>query len=167
LHVLFEAERGMAQALAHDLRPLLEGQVLSAGLLGSFARGEARPGSDIDLLGIVETLKARERLGVAHHRAKDCWQMAAHLMESARALATLGDEEYGNRRRHLLHPLKIQLAVQVRRFIEDKWWTQTEAAQAVGLGQTEVSDLHRVRLWLSDAHGAADIYGHELPPIPF
>ncbi len=63
LRALFEAERGMAKALAHDLRLLLEGQVLSAGLFGSFARGEAKPGSDIDLLIIVETLKERERVG--------------------------------------------------------------------------------------------------------
>lgn len=63
LRVLFEAERRMANALAHDLRPLLKGQVLSAGLFGSFARGEAKPGSDIDLLVIVETLKERERVG--------------------------------------------------------------------------------------------------------
>lgn len=59
LRALFEAERGMAKALAYDLRPLLEGQVLSAGLFGSFARGEARPRSDIDLLVITETLKER------------------------------------------------------------------------------------------------------------
>src|SRR3989440_3670759 len=63
LRALFEAERGIAKALAHDLRPLLKGQVLSAGLFGSFARGEAKPGSDIDLLVIVETLKERERVG--------------------------------------------------------------------------------------------------------
>src|SRR5947209_204620 len=63
LRALFEAERGMAKALAHDLRPLLKGQVLSAGLFGSFARGRAKPWSDIDLLVIVETLKERERVG--------------------------------------------------------------------------------------------------------
>jgi predicted nucleotidyltransferase len=62
LRALFEAERGMAKALAHDLRPLLKGQVLSAGLFGSFAHGEANPGSDIDLLVIVETLKEHERV---------------------------------------------------------------------------------------------------------
>jgi predicted nucleotidyltransferase len=62
LRALFEAERGMVKALAHDLRPLLEGRVTSAGLFGSFARGEAKPGSDIDLLVIVETLKERERV---------------------------------------------------------------------------------------------------------
>jgi hypothetical protein len=53
----------MVKALARDLRPLLEGRVLSAGLFGSFARGEAKPGSNIDLLVIVETLKERERIG--------------------------------------------------------------------------------------------------------
>ncbi len=58
LRALFEAERGMAKALAHDLRTLLEGRVLSAGLFGSFARGEAKPGSDIDLLVIVEHVSA-------------------------------------------------------------------------------------------------------------
>ena len=63
LRAVFEAGRGMAKALAHDLRPLLTRRVLSAGLFGSFARGEARPGSDIDLLVIVETLKERERVG--------------------------------------------------------------------------------------------------------
>jgi len=63
LRQLFEAERGMARALAQSLRPLLTGQVLSAGLFGSFARGEAKPGSDIDLLVIVETLKERESVG--------------------------------------------------------------------------------------------------------
>ena len=62
LRALLEAERGMVKALAHDLRPLLEGRVLSAGFFGSFARGEAKPGSDIDLLVIVETLKERERV---------------------------------------------------------------------------------------------------------
>src|SRR5215210_6644483 len=62
LRALFEAERGMQKALAHDLRPLLDGQVVSAGLFGSFAQGRAVPGSDIDLLVIVETLKERERV---------------------------------------------------------------------------------------------------------
>lgn len=62
LLALFEAEREMRKALAHDLRPLLEGRVVSAGLFGSFAQGRAVPGSDIDLLVIVETLKERERI---------------------------------------------------------------------------------------------------------
>jgi predicted nucleotidyltransferase len=62
LRALFEAERGMVKALARELRPLLEGHVVSAGLFGSFAHGRAKPGSDIDLLVIVETLKERERM---------------------------------------------------------------------------------------------------------
>jgi hypothetical protein len=33
---------------------------------------------------------------VSRHRAKDYWQVATHLIESARALVTLGEEEYGN-----------------------------------------------------------------------
>lgn len=44
------------------------------------------------------------------------------------------------------HMLKAQLAVQIRRFIEEKGWTQTEAAQAVGLDQPKVSNLLRGRL---------------------
>lgn len=64
LRALFEAERGMVKTLVRDLRPVLEGSVVSAGLFGSFARGEAKPGSDIDLLVVVETLKERERVSV-------------------------------------------------------------------------------------------------------
>ena len=62
LRTLFEAERGLVKALARDLRHLLEGRVVSAGLFGSFAQGRATPKSDIDLLVIVETLKERERV---------------------------------------------------------------------------------------------------------
>jgi predicted nucleotidyltransferase len=62
LRALFEAERGMVKALARELRLLLEGRAISAGLFGSFAHGRAKPGSDIDLLVIVETLKERERV---------------------------------------------------------------------------------------------------------
>jgi predicted nucleotidyltransferase len=62
LRALFEAERGMVKALAQELRPLLERRVVSAGIFGSFAQGRAKPGSDIDLLVIVETLKERERM---------------------------------------------------------------------------------------------------------
>jgi predicted XRE-type DNA-binding protein len=42
--------------------------------------------------------------------------------------------------------LKAQLAVQIRRFIEEKGWTQMEAAEAVGLDQPKVSNLLRGRL---------------------
>lgn len=62
LRALFEAERGMIKALVRELRPLLEGRVVSAGIFGSFAHGRAKPGSDIDLLVIVETLKEKERV---------------------------------------------------------------------------------------------------------
>jgi predicted nucleotidyltransferase len=62
LRALFDAERGMVKALAQELRPLLEGRVVSAGIFGSFAQGHAKPGSDIDLLVIVETLRERERV---------------------------------------------------------------------------------------------------------
>lgn len=36
------------------------------------------------------------RRRIPRHRSKDYWRVATHLMESARALVTLGDEEYGN-----------------------------------------------------------------------
>ena len=39
--------------------------------------------------------------------------------------------------------LKAQLAVQIRRFIKDKGWTQTEAAEAIGLDPTRASHLLR------------------------
>lgn len=60
LRVLYEAERGMVQALADDLSSLLNGHVVSAGLFGSFTRGCSTAGSDIDLLVIVETRKQHE-----------------------------------------------------------------------------------------------------------
>ncbi len=62
LQALYEAERGMLKALARELGSLLEGRVATAGLFGSFARGNATTGSDIDLLIVVETLKDRERV---------------------------------------------------------------------------------------------------------
>jgi predicted nucleotidyltransferase len=62
LQALYEAEQGIVQMLARDLRPVLEGRVVTAGLFGSFARGSATTVSDIDLLVIVETLKDRDRV---------------------------------------------------------------------------------------------------------
>jgi predicted nucleotidyltransferase len=62
LRALFEGERDMVKAIARELRPLLDGVVVTAGLFGSFARGDASAGSDIDLLVIVETGRQRERV---------------------------------------------------------------------------------------------------------
>jgi predicted nucleotidyltransferase len=62
LRALFEGERHMPQALARELGNLLEGKVIAAGLFGSFARGAARAGSDIDLFVVVKTLKDREKV---------------------------------------------------------------------------------------------------------
>lgn len=59
---LFESERRMSQALIKDLETLLKGKVIAAGLFGSFARGEAGTGSDIDLLVVVQNQKDRERV---------------------------------------------------------------------------------------------------------
>lgn len=62
LQALFAAERDMVKAITRELRLLLEGVVVTAGLFGSFARGEAGPGSDIDLLVIAATAQQRERV---------------------------------------------------------------------------------------------------------
>jgi predicted XRE-type DNA-binding protein len=42
--------------------------------------------------------------------------------------------------------LKSQLAIQIRRFIEQKGWTQTQTAEQIGLDQPKVSALLRGRL---------------------
>lgn len=61
--------------------------------------------------------------------------MASHSLSSGNVYADLelpcADERL----------LKAQFAVQIRRFIEDKGWAQSEAVEAIGLSQTEVSDL--------------------------
>jgi predicted nucleotidyltransferase len=62
LSALFEGERKMLDSLSRELRKLLEGNVIAAGLFGSFARGAARAGSDIDLFAVVQTLKDKERV---------------------------------------------------------------------------------------------------------
>jgi predicted nucleotidyltransferase len=62
LSTLFEGERRMPQALARELGALLKGKVISAGLFGSFPRGAARAGSDIDLFVVVQTLKKKEQI---------------------------------------------------------------------------------------------------------
>jgi len=59
LQALFEGERKLSKSLVDELRALLEGKVTSAGLFGSFARGEIRADSDIDLLVIVGTQKEK------------------------------------------------------------------------------------------------------------
>lgn len=55
LQSLFEGERKLSTALVDELRALLGNKVVSAGLFGSFARGEAKADSDIDLLVVVGT----------------------------------------------------------------------------------------------------------------
>jgi predicted nucleotidyltransferase len=60
LRALFDGERQMPQTLARELRKLLSGRVISAGLFGSFARGTARAGSDIDLFVVVGTVREKE-----------------------------------------------------------------------------------------------------------
>jgi predicted nucleotidyltransferase/biotin operon repressor len=62
LRPLFESEEHMSRHLAQDLQALLKGKVIAAGLFGSFARGAAGPGSDIDLLVVVQNEQDRERV---------------------------------------------------------------------------------------------------------
>lgn len=61
LQALFEGERKLSKSLIEELRALLEGKVVGAGLFGSFARGETKADSDIDLLVVVGTPKEREQ----------------------------------------------------------------------------------------------------------
>lgn len=65
---------------------------------------------------------------------------AEHTRGSGNVFADLGLPDADERM------LKAQLAAQIRRLIEAKGWTQTEAAEAVGLDQPKVSHLLRGRL---------------------
>ena len=62
LRQLYAGERELLKSLAHELRRILEGKVVAAGLFGSAARGQAKSGSDIDLLVIVNTAKEYEQV---------------------------------------------------------------------------------------------------------
>lgn len=63
-----------------------------------------------------------------------------HTQGSGNVFADLGFPDADERM------LKAQLAIQIRRFIVAKGWTQVEAAEAVGLDQPKVSHLLRGRL---------------------
>ena len=72
--------------------------------------------------------------------AKSTNAKAEHTRGSGNVFADLGLPDADERM------LKAQLAIQIRRFIEEKGWTQAEAAEAVGLDQPKVSHLLRGRL---------------------
>src|ERR687883_1069392 len=72
--------------------------------------------------------------------AKSAKVKVEHTQGSGNVFADLGLPDADERM------LKAQLAVQIRRFIEAKGWTQVEAAEAVGLDQPKVSHLLRGRL---------------------
>jgi predicted XRE-type DNA-binding protein len=72
--------------------------------------------------------------------AKSTKAKVGHTRGSGNVFADLGLPDADERM------LKAQLAVQIRRFIEEKGWTQVEAAEAVGLDQPKVSHLLRGRL---------------------
>lgn len=57
---LYESESEIINSIVAQIRSLLKGKVVSAGLFGSFVRGEATPKSDVDLLVITSTIKDRE-----------------------------------------------------------------------------------------------------------
>jgi len=63
-----------------------------------------------------------------------------HIRSSGNVFADLGLPDADERM------LKAQLAVQIRRFIEEKGLTQSKAAEAVGLDQPKVSHLLHGRL---------------------
>jgi predicted XRE-type DNA-binding protein len=72
--------------------------------------------------------------------AKSAKVKVVHTRGSGNVFADLGLPDADERM------LKAQLTVQIRRFIEEKGWTQVEAAEAVGLDQPKVSHLLRGRL---------------------
>jgi predicted XRE-type DNA-binding protein len=72
--------------------------------------------------------------------AKSTKVKVEHTRSSGNVFADLGLPDADERL------LKAQLAIQIRRFIEAKGWTQVETAEAVGLDQPKVSHLLRGRL---------------------
>lgn len=72
--------------------------------------------------------------------AKGTKAKVEHTRASGNVFADLGLPDADGRM------LNAQLAIQIRRFIEAKGWTQTEAAEAVGLDQPKVSNLLHGRL---------------------
>jgi predicted nucleotidyltransferase len=95
LSALFEGERHMPQAIARELRELLEGKVIAAGLFGSFARGAADSGSDIDLFVVVQTLKDGEHITRILSDAQSAltrrygWPLQAVIFEKRRLIRGL------------------------------------------------------------------------------
>jgi predicted nucleotidyltransferase len=59
---LFEFERSRPGRVYERVRAALRGRALAAALFGSTARGEERPGSDLDLCVVVENGSGKERL---------------------------------------------------------------------------------------------------------
>ncbi len=60
LQALFEGERKISKSLVDELAALLKGKVIIAGFFGSYARGQIKADSDIDLLVIVGTHREKE-----------------------------------------------------------------------------------------------------------
>ena len=95
LSTLFHGERQMSKALARELESLLEGRVISAGLFGSFARGRARAGSDIDLFIAVNTLPDKELTSELLYDAQNDltrrygWPVQAVIFERKRLVQSL------------------------------------------------------------------------------
>ncbi|MBA4370974.1 MAG: hypothetical protein C0418_05275 [Coriobacteriaceae bacterium] len=66
---VIEAESSLGDALRADLAEALSGAAVAVVLFGSVARGEAGPGSDIDVLAVVEDDSAAAAAGVAADEA--------------------------------------------------------------------------------------------------
>jgi len=62
---LFEAEQTAPQRFFQELGKVLKGRCLSAIVYGSVARGKSDPGSDVDLLVVVENEQAAEQFSAA------------------------------------------------------------------------------------------------------
>ena len=104
-------------------------------------QGIATPQAEIEL--IKRCLKQAEQLHKAcseNRRCRKTMKKVNYVRSSGNVFADL---ELPDAEEWLL---KAQLAVQIRRFIEQKDWTQAETAEIIGLDQPKVSNLLRGRL---------------------
>ena len=65
--MLRDAERTAVEALVAWLRGRFDGRLRDLALFGSWARGEARHDSDVDVLVVVADLTGAEAREIAHH----------------------------------------------------------------------------------------------------
>lgn len=92
IRALFEAEQARASALRDVVRQRLESKDLLVRvhfvvLFGSVARGEARPGSDVDLLVVIDTSEFSARVNDAMQEAAEHAERALGVRLSPLVLA--------------------------------------------------------------------------------